>query len=109
MKIKKSKILEVRNLNIKYSHNQKSTIKNFKLDLFKGDHLAIIGPSGCGKTTFAKTIVNMLPQGSIIEGHVTISGEDITKIDKKEIELFRRNNFAFIYFHNFVANFLSPK
>ena len=97
MKINKSKILEVRNLHVKYGHNHKSTLKNFKLDLFKGDHLAIIGPSGCGKTTFAKTIINMLPEGSVTEGDIRISGEDITKIDKKEIQLFRRNNFGFIY------------
>ena len=97
MKLDKIKILEVRNLNVKYGPKQKSTIKNFRLDLFKGDHLAIIGPSGCGKTTFAKTIVNMLPEGSLTEGHIKISGEDITKIDKKEIDLFRRNNFGFIY------------
>ena len=80
MKINKSKILEIRNLNVKYGSNQKSTIKNFKLDLFKGDHLAIIGPSGCGKTTFAKTIVNMLPEGSITQGFIKMSGEDLTKI-----------------------------
>ncbi len=97
MKINKSKILEIRNLNVKYGPKQKSIIKNLKLDLVKGDHLAIIGPSGCGKTTFAKTIVNMLPEGSITEGFIKIYGEDITKIDKKEIQLFRRNNFGFIY------------
>ncbi len=97
MKINKSKILEIRNLNVKYSPYHKSTIKNFELDLVKGDHLAIIGPSGCGKTTFAKTIINMLPEGIITEGQIKISGEDITKLDKKEIQLFRRNNFGFIY------------
>ncbi len=97
MKIDKSKILEVKNLNVKYGPNQQFTIKNFQLDLLKGQHLAIIGPSGCGKTTFAKTIVNLLPEGSIAEGCIRICGEDITKIDKKEIQLFRRNNFGFIY------------
>jgi len=97
MKINESKILEVRNLNVKYAPNQKFTIKNANLDLYKGDHLAIIGPSGCGKTTFVKTIVHMLPEGSITEGHIKIFGQDITKIDKKEIQLFRRNNFGFIY------------
>ena len=97
MKINKSRILKIRNLNVKYSPKQKFTIKNFKLDLFKGDHLAIIGPSGCGKTTFAKTIVNMLPEGTITEGLIKISGKDLTNIDKKEIQSFRRNNFGFIY------------
>ncbi|ABM71430.1 ABC transporter, ATP binding component [Prochlorococcus marinus str. MIT 9515] len=97
MKINKNKILEVRNLNVKYTPNQKSTIKNFTLDLCEGDHLAIIGPSGCGKSTIAKTIINMLPEEALIKGQITISGEDIKKIDKKEIELFRRKNFGFIY------------
>ena len=105
MKINKSKILEVRNLNVKYGPNQKFTIKNFKIDLFKGDHLAIIGPSGCGKTTFVKTIINMLPEGSITEGCIKIYGENINKIDKKEIQLFRRNNFGFIY-QDQIGNFL---
>ena len=97
MKQNKSKILEVRNLNVKFGGKEKFTIKNFSLDLFKGDHLAIIGPSGCGKTTFAKAIVNMLPQDTYIKGHIKISGEEILNLDKKEIELFRRNNFGFIY------------
>ena len=81
----------------KHTYSMYKLIKNLKLDLVNGDHLAIIGPSGCGKTTFAKTIVNMLPQGSITEGYIKIIGEDITKIGKKEIQLFRRNNFGFIY------------
>ena len=97
MKINKSKILEVNNLNVKYRSDQKFIIKNFKLDLFKGENLAIIGPSGCGKTTFVKAIVNMLPLGSITQGHIKIYGKDISKIDKKEMQLFRRNNFGFIY------------
>ena len=97
MKIKKSKIIQVRNLNVKYGLHQELIIKNFKLDLQKGDHLAIIGPSGCGKTTFAKAIVNMLPEGSVAEGQIIISGQEITKIDKKAIQLFRRDNFGFIY------------
>ena len=97
MKIKKGKILEVKNLTVKYGVNQKPIIKNFLLEIEKGNHLAIIGPSGCGKTTFAKTIVNMLPEGSITEGYISISGNDPREIDKKDMQLYRRNNFGFIY------------
>ena len=97
MKTKKGKLLEVSNLTVKYGFNKEPTIKNFKIDLKKGDHLAIIGPSGCGKTTFAKTIVNMLPKEAMTEGYISISGKDPMKIDNTEIELFRRNNFGFIY------------
>ena len=97
MKIKKPKLLEVKNLTIKYGLHQKPIIKNFSMEIVKGDHLAIIGPSGCGKTTFAKTLVNMLPQGALKKGFISISGLDPSKISKKKIQLYRRNNFGFIY------------
>ena len=60
MEINKEKILVVKNLTVKYGLIQQPIIKNFNLEIDKGDHLAIIGPSGCGKTTFAKTLVNIL-------------------------------------------------
>ena len=93
MEIKKSKILEVKNLNVKYSSNQKSIIKNFNLEIDRGDHLAIIGPSGCGKTTFAKTLVNTLPDKATSKGYLSISRVDPRKINNKEAQLFRRKNF----------------
>ena len=97
MKIKKNIILEVRNLTVQYGLNKNPTIKNFKLEISKREHLAIIGPSGCGKTTFAKTLVNMLPEGAIIKGDILIDGLDPREINKNEVEVFRRNNFGFIY------------
>ncbi len=97
MEIEKEKILEVKNLTVKYGFNQKPIIQKLNLEILKGDHLAIIGPSGCGKTTFAKTLVNMLPEKAITEGFLSISGLDPRKINKKESQSFRRNNFGFIY------------
>ena len=97
MEIKKDKVLEVKNLSIKYGFQQKPIIRNFNLEILKGEHLAIIGPSGCGKTTFAKTLVNMLPYQATSEGYISISKLDPRKIDKKESQIFRRKNFGFIY------------
>ena len=97
MKIKTEKILEVKNLTVKYDLGEKPTIKNLNLRIVKGDHLAIIGPSGCGKTTFAKSLVNILPDNATTEGYITISGTDPRKKNKEESQLFRRNTFGFIY------------
>ena len=47
MEINKEKILVVKNLSVKYCLKQKPIIKNFNLEIDRGDHLAIIGPSGC--------------------------------------------------------------
>ena len=62
MEKNKEKIIVVKNLTVKYGLKQQPIIKNFNLEIDSGDHLAIIGPSGCGKTTFAKTLVNILPE-----------------------------------------------
>ncbi len=97
MEIKKEKILTVKNLTVQYSLKKSPIINNFNLEIHRGDHLAIIGPSGCGKTTFAKTLVNMLPEQATSQGHILISSLDPRKINKKEAQLFRRKNFGFIY------------
>ena len=97
MKIKKEKILTVKNLTVKYGLKQQPIINNFNLEIDRGDHLAIIGPSGCGKTTFAKTLVNMLPETATSKGYLSISSVDPRKINNRQAQLFRRRNFGFIY------------
>ena len=97
MKIKKEKILTVKNLTVKYGLKQHPIINNFNLEIDRGDHLAIIGPSGCGKTTFAKTLVNMLPETATSKGYLSISSVDPRKINNRQAQLFRRRNFGFIY------------
>ena len=97
MKVKKEKILTVKNLTVQYSLKKSPIIKNFNLEIDRGDHLAIIGPSGCGKTTFAKTLVNILPEKATSKGYLSISSVAPRKINNKDAQLFRRNNFGFIY------------
>ncbi len=81
METKNEKILKVKNLTVKYGLNQKPIIKDFNLEINRGDHLAMIGPSGCGKTTFAKTLVNILPEKATSKGYISISSLDPRKIN----------------------------
>ena len=97
MEMNKEKILVVRNLTVNYGLIKQPIIKNFNLEIEKGEHLAIIGPSGCGKTTFAKTLVNILPDKATSKGYLSISSADPRKINHQEAQLFRRKNFGFIY------------
>ena len=97
MEKNKEKIIVVKNLTVKYGLKQQPIIKNFNLEIYSGDHLAIIGPSGCGKTTFAKTLVNILPEKATSKGYLSISSVDPRKINNKDAQLFRRKNFGFIY------------
>ena len=86
MEKNKEKIIVVKNLIVKYGLKQQPIIKNFNLEIDSGDHLAIIGPSGCGKTTFAKTLVNILPEKATSKGHLSISSVDPRKINNKEAQ-----------------------
>jgi len=97
MEINKEKILIVKNLTVKYGLKKRPIIKNFNLEIHRGDHFAIIGPSGCGKTTFAKTIVNILPESANSKGLLYVSSVDPRRINNKEAQIFRRKNFGFIY------------
>ncbi len=97
MKLNFNKILEINNLTVTYSSNKSPVLKNLKLEVNKGDHLALIGPSGCGKTTFAKSIVNMLPTNSICTGEIFVKGENCKVMNNKQLQTFRRENFGYIH------------
>ena len=97
MKISSSRIIEIKNLNVSYKYNQKPILNNISLEINKGENLAIIGPSGCGKSTLAKSIVNMLPNGTNLEGKILVNGRDPSKYNKEELQTFRRKVFGFIY------------
>ena len=97
MKISSSKIIEINNLTLSYKKNLVPILKNLNIDIKKGENLAIIGPSGCGKSTFAKAIVQMLPDGTNVNGEILINGKDPKKFNREELQIFRRNVFGFIY------------
>ena len=97
MKISSNKIIEIKNLTVRYEYNHKPILKNLSLEICKGENLAIIGPSGCGKSTFAKSLVNMLPIGTHDEGEILVNCLDLYKFNKEELQTFRRRTFGFIY------------
>ena len=97
MKISSSKIVEVNNLTVKYGFNRQPILKNLSLNIYRGENLAIIGSSGCGKSTLAKSIIKMLPEGTSIEGKISVSGKDLRGLSAKELRNFRRETFGFVY------------
>ena len=53
----------------------------------KSEVIVIVGPSGCGKSTLAKMLVGSLP---VTSGTMKLSGEEYTKLKRKEKQAFRR-------------------
>ena len=56
-----NKILEIKNLNKKY-HTKKGEIwavKDFSVNIYENDFIALVGPSGCGKSTILSILSNL--------------------------------------------------
>lgn len=68
--------------NVSKSYNEKTIIKDFNLNIHKGEFLTIIGASGCGKTTLMKMINGLIQPD---KGRILVNGKDISQVDIIEL------------------------
>lgn len=82
-------MINIKNLKKEYYSNNISNLvlENINLDIDKGEIFGIIGHSGAGKSSLLRCL-NLLE--SPTDGSITISGEDITKKNPKELRTFRK-------------------
>ncbi|MBC7285614.1 ABC transporter ATP-binding protein [Hoeflea sp.] len=64
---------------LKLSHLEKSfgpnrVVKDFNLDVAKGEFVSLLGPSGCGKTTVLRMVAGF---ESVTSGGISIDGQDV--------------------------------
>ncbi|WP_026395341.1 ABC transporter ATP-binding protein [Acetobacterium malicum] len=77
-------------------------LKGVSTGIQKGQICAILGPSGSGKSTLLNTIGGL---DTIDSGSIKISNIEITRLNPKELSLYRRNLLGFIFqFYNLVPN-----
>lgn len=73
---------------------------NFTMN--KGDLTAIVGDSGSGKSTLLHLLAGV---DNPTSGEIFIQGEDITKLNREDMTVFRRRNIGVIYqFFNLIPN-----
>ena len=70
------------------TNREVTAVKDVNLTIEQGDIFGIIGFSGAGKSTLLR-LVNLLEEPT--EGKVTINGQDITVLSKKQLREQRRD------------------
>ncbi|MBU4691254.1 ABC transporter ATP-binding protein [Mycoplasma zalophi] len=76
--VDKPTIVEIRNMDVTYGSGAKAfkALKDFNLNIYKGEVLGLVGESGSGKTTAGRAIIGLTPHSF---GEIKILGKPIPK------------------------------
>lgn len=85
------------------SYGTLPVLRGIELQIEKSEIVSIVGASGAGKTTLL-TILGTLDRAD--GGELLIDGQDISKLNHKEISAFRNNQIGFVFqFHHLLPEF----
>ncbi len=96
--------IEFKNISKEYKMGELTikALNNANFEIEKGELVCITGPSGAGKTTALNILGGM---DSASSGTLFVDDKDITKLKRKELIKYRREDIGFVFqFYNLVQN-----
>lgn len=81
-------VLDVRELTVTYPNGFRA-LDGITLTIPEGGRLGLVGASGCGKTTLIRAVLGLLPRGAVVEGSVTVAGNDVLRRGESETRALR--------------------
>ncbi|MDO4648426.1 MAG: ABC transporter ATP-binding protein [Eubacteriales bacterium] len=93
-------LLQVKNLHTSFTTDkgEVQAVNGVSFTLERGKTLGIVGESGSGKSVTSYSIMKILEQnGHVTEGEILFEGEDITKYNDKQMQVFRGQKCAMIF------------
>lgn len=92
----KKVLIEAKNLVKTYGEGEALTyaLNDVSINVYEHDFLVILGGSGSGKSTFLNMIGAI---DKVDSGEIIVNNRDITKINDKQLTLYRRNEIGFVY------------
>jgi putative ABC transport system ATP-binding protein len=97
-----STVVKLENLEKSYQLGKTTVqaLRGVSLTLHEGEFMVVMGPSGSGKTTLLN-IIGTLDRPT--SGQALIDGEDIAKMNDKQLTRLRRYKIGFVFqFHNLI-------
>lgn len=79
---------------VKKNVSKTNALNGINLKIEQGEFVGIMGPSGSGKTTLLNILSGI---DNATSGKIEILGQDINKMSKNDMTLFRRNHLGFVF------------
>src|SRR4051812_36610660 len=77
-------VIKIRNLYKSFGNNH--VLKDFSLDVYKGESLVVLGKSGSGKSVLIKCIIGLMQPD---KGSIEVFGKDVAKLSHAELDQVR--------------------
>ncbi len=95
-----SALLEVRNLETRFKLRKGYVfaVNGVSLRLEEGETVGVVGESGCGKSVTMLSMLRLLPPAGRVEnGEVLFEGQDLLKMDARELRKVRGAKIAMVF------------
>jgi len=91
-------LIHVKNLKIDYRSEVGPihAVDGVSFQIRERENLGLIGESGCGKSTIAKGLVQLVPNGSIVDGQVLLRDQDLLQLNPKQMQQLLWNEIAMV-------------
>lgn len=91
-------VLDVRDVHVSNDLDGVEVVKGVSFALREGEVLGIVGESGSGKTITLRSVLGILPDSfEISGGTVTVLGQDVSRLSKKDWQQLRGRGIAAIF------------
>ncbi len=87
-------------------YGELEVLKGVKLNIKKGEVVAIVGPSGAGKTTLLQILGTLDQPTKVKNAELTINNTNLLELKDKTLSKFRNKHIGFIFqFHQLLPEF----